>query len=153
WEPGREDRAARLFEQACATYARVKGLQATDEARGAGYRMARLAGAQSPYPGIGRAAPVSVAAAGWGFDPQVGDAPLVEALAARYALERDLLLDRLQGQYLVVVADDRTGALTAAGDRMGWFPCYVTEADGIAWVSTSAMTLAAVTGARVDVEA
>jgi hypothetical protein len=96
-----------------------------------------------------------IAAAGWWFDPDLpDDTPASLAhLADRYRQEGERVLDRLQGQYLLIVHDLWKGELTTAGDRLGWFPFYVAECNGAAWVSTSALALATTLAARLDVRA
>ena len=146
-----------LFARACDAYTRFKGLPCQSEIQEADFRIARFAHGKSPYPNIIRVPErgIIIAAAGWWFDrdaPEDASASL-EQLLYRYLQEGESILDRLQGQYLVTVLDLRKGELTAAGDRLGWFPLYVAEYNGAAWVSTSALALAAAFAARLDVRA
>jgi hypothetical protein len=150
-------RSHELFVRARDAYTRFKGLPCHSEIQEADFCIARFAHAQSPYPDIIRMAErdLVIAAAGWWFDP---DAPedtraSLAHLLHRYLQEGESVLDRLQGQYVVTVLDLRKGELTATGDSMGWFPFYVAECNGTAWVSTSALALAAALTARPDVRA
>lgn len=146
-----------LFARARDAYTRFKGIPCHSEIQEADFRIARFAHVKSPYPDIIRMSErgIIIAAAGWWFDP---DAPedasaSLAQLLHRYLQEGGAVLDRLQGQYVVTVLDLRKGELTAVGDRMGWFPFYVAECNGAAWVSTSALALAVALAARLDVRA
>jgi asparagine synthase (glutamine-hydrolysing) len=154
WAPDRAARARELFSRVAGAYARLKGLEASDTTELDGLRIARFAARAASNPAIFTGADgVRLAAAGWWFDPDApADAPpSLERLAAAWRRDREAALDRLQGHYLVAVAE--RGDLVGAVDQLGLFPVYVAEADGIAWLATSAAVLAAVLRPALDVEA
>src|SRR5262249_39239304 len=107
--------------------------------------IARFASPQSPCPDVQSAPRGPWATAGWCFDPDAADGQ-----PAARAAHDPRLLDRLQGQYLFISLDERSGRLWAAGDRLGLFPIYVAQQDGLAWISTSALALAAALGSSLD---
>jgi len=171
WRPNQRRRAQNLFRRACKCYSRFKGLACKSQILKAGYGIARFPNAVSPCPDIYQTQDrrLIFAAAGWWFDPEGPESPpargrglispatcgrgCLEALANRYDGEKENVFRRLQGQYLIIVAEPQQGELTAYSDYLGMFPFYVAESDGIAWCSTSALALAAALGEPLDTEA
>lgn len=156
WTEDQRQRAKVLFQRACKCFWHFKGLVCTSQILEPGYGIARLPNAVSQCPDIYQTQEEHLifAAAGWWFDPDAPESerPCLEALANRYASEGKRALQRLQGQYLIIVGEPEEGLLTAYSDPLGMFPIYVAESDGIAWCSTSALALAAALGSQLDAE-
>jgi hypothetical protein len=158
WSRDEAERAAPLFARAREAFRRFQGLECTAEETGPAYRIARFAGAKSPYPKLIESAGKGLVAAvaGWCFIPGrgLGDWPsIVAELAASPRGDRDSILDRFQGQYALALADTGEGSVQVSGDHLGAYPLYTAELNGIAWASTSAMTLAYALRAPLDLAA
>jgi hypothetical protein len=151
WREDREEQAQRRFARARAAFVRIKELACNTELESPGFKVARFASPGSTCPDVvvGRAA--VAAAAGWWYDDARDEAATLRALADGTAAPE--LFDRLQGQYLVLSFDLRTRTTRAAGDRLGLFPIYVADDDGVAWISTSAAALAAALKRALDRQA
>jgi asparagine synthase (glutamine-hydrolysing) len=154
---GRDERARTLFEHACVAYTRFKELPRTSQFddKEAGILLARFALPTSPYPEIHRApeGDVLAAAAGWWYDADAPDEarPSLPDFAQRWRRQRDGAFNCLQGQHVVLVCDRRARRITAAPDRLGWFPVYVAQCEDIAWLCTSSLPLAFVLRPQLDV--
>lgn len=152
WHQGGEGEARRRFARACEAMASVKGLPCSGRAESRGVAVARFAAPRSPAPEVLVRPDALWAAAGWWFDPDAADGVgTLAGLAAGGDPAR--VLARLQGQYLVVAVDAMAGRLRAAGDRLGLYPVYVAEGRGLAWLSTSALALAAALDRPLDRQA
>jgi len=157
WRPDQAQRAQTLFRYACDCYAHLKGLACSSQIIGPTHAVARFPGPRSPCPdtlesGDGR---LTLAGAGWWYDPDVSDIqpPSLKAIAKSYESEGEKALHRLQGQYLIIIHDSNKGQLLACSDHLGMFPFYVAESAGIAWCCTSSLVLAAALGAKLDPQA
>jgi len=157
WKRGRLEQARELFAQARDAYTRLKGLPCTSEMEDGECLLARLPASSSPYPEIYRD-PVSgviTAAAGWWYDPDTPEdrVPCLSDFAVCWRQEKHAVFDRLQGHYLILALEPREGELAASVDRLGVFPVYVARSDGIAWLSTSSLALAAALRPELDLQA
>jgi len=97
-----------------------------------------------------------VAVAGWCFHtgkPYHSWPSMVEELSVGRPGDRENILDRLQGQFVVSLADLGEGEVIVSGDQLGAYPLYTMERDGIAWASTSAIVLGHALQARLDLVA
>ncbi len=158
WSRGGAERVGPLFERASAAFGRFQGLECTAEESGPHYRIARFAGAKSPHPHLIESVDkrLALAVAGWCFRPgnRLDEWPSVVAdIAAAGDGGLDRVLGRLQGQFVAAVAGRADGRIDLAGDQLGAYPLYTIERDGIAWASTSAMTLAYALRPPLDLEA
>jgi asparagine synthase (glutamine-hydrolysing) len=152
WAAELEDVARMRFARARDAFCAIKGLTCGSEASARGFQVARFASRESPCPEVVSAPNGIWAAAGWWFDRDAGAAgSSLPSLAQGREPER--AFERLQGQYLVLFFDIQSGRLTAAGDRLGMFPVYVAQEDGICWISTSAVSLAAALRSPLDRQA
>jgi asparagine synthetase B (glutamine-hydrolysing) len=115
--------------------------------------MARFGLHSSPYPDVlaPEKSSLLLAVAGWCFDSRDPDRSLsLSRLARALESEGDAAVEHLQGQYLLVRGDRRSGRMIAEGDGMGLFPWYMAETEEGAWISTSSMALACALKAPLD---
>lgn len=157
WKQGCELQANESFERMSLSFAKFKGLTCSSDVRTAGFRIARFAGQTSPYPDVLKDTRKNliVASAGWWCEQDVArhhDARLIY-LADRYHDEGDRVFNGLFGQYVIVVIDIGNQTLIASVDRLGFFPVYIAERDGLSWLSTSSTVLASVLKTPLDIEA
>lgn len=155
WSADKVERARPLFETARTSFGCLQGVECTSEAAGPTYRLARFADEKSPHRDLMKSKDeqLVVAVAGWCFHPARpyhSWPSIVEELSAKHPGDRESILDRLQGQYAVAIADRKTGEVVVSGDQLGAFPLYTMEQDGIAWASTSAIVLAYAVRPRLD---
>jgi len=158
WSVDTQDRALSLFEKTRAGYGRLQGLECSSEESGPGWRVARFAGQKSPHPVVmrSRGEELSVGVGGWCFHPgrPYNSWPaIVDELSTASPNGRENILDRLQGQFAVAVADRKEGEIVVSGDQLGAYPFYTMEKDGIAWASTSAIVLAYAVRPKLDLVA
>lgn len=153
WSAGRESEANELFDRACEAHRRLKGLSKNADVRCAGFRVARFAGRNSPFRDVyrNRDSTIIVASAGW-WSLRSSDraVPSLAHVAELYEREQEAVLNRFLGHYLMAIVDVRGQFLVASPDRLGFYPSYVVERDGIAWLSTSSTVLASVLKPALD---
>lgn len=153
WSAGRGEAARRTFQTAAAALVRLQALPAAETRRGPSFCVARFGLPSSPYPDVlaPEESPLVLAVAGWCFDSGDPERPLsLNRLARAIESEGNAAVERLQGQYLLVRGDRRSGRMIAGGDGMGLFPWYLAETEDGAWISTSSMALACALQAPLD---
>jgi hypothetical protein len=157
WASDQRERVELVFHRACECYTMLKGLTCKSQAWRPGYSIARFPRSNSLCPDIYQTEDKRLifAGAGWWFDPdaQQSKRPNLECLANRYRTEKEKVLHRLEGQYLIIAGESQQNKLIAWSDPLGMFPVYVAESDGIAWCSTSALALAVALERPLDTEA
>jgi len=113
-----------------------------------GFRVAEFVNGDTGRDGVVSSTDVDsdfAASAGWIYPRgKAAASPLSKDwIACLYRKDPGSFADTLNGQYCAVVVDASAKTMQAVGDCGGLFPWYVFESDGLAWVSTSAMPLAA----------
>ncbi len=145
---------ARLFDRGLKLFRSIAGLDPCDVERGQRAAVARFPRLQGPTTPIQRDADGNwfTAAGTWvfrGAGPAASVGALSrEALAGGRSL-RDLVTD-FDGLFVIMRHDARSGDVSVATDAIGRLHVYHAEREGCRLVSTSALVLAALTGAGFD---